>query len=170
MLLILLFVIRIKCFPNKLLSCCIALAASSSTTHPFYLVWKWAVWKCCCICLQVLNFNPFLVVANMDSSSTCDENSESDFHPSPEDESESTNTETGCSTPTLDSLELSRTISNVSSFSEHSYGSHHRGRSKSKLVGRPSPVLNTLSMKQRGDILDRKPASVGMHKIMLFSK
>ncbi|OAY66497.1 Rop guanine nucleotide exchange factor 3 [Ananas comosus] len=95
----------------------------------------------------------------MDGSSVCDENSESDFHPSPEDELESRNTDTGCSTPTLDSLELSRTISDVSSFSEHSYDSHHRGWPQSKLVGRPSPVLNTLSMKQRGDILDRKPAS-----------
>lgn len=106
----------------------------------------------------------------MDGSSVCDENSESDFHPSPEDELESRNTDTGCSSPTLDSLELSRTISDVSSFSEHSYDSHHRGWPKSKLVGRPSPVLNTLSMKQRGDILDRKPASDGMHKIMLVSK
>nr|CAD1835139.1 unnamed protein product [Ananas comosus var. bracteatus] len=83
----------------------------------------------------------------MESSSVCDENSE----------------ETGCSTLGVDSIDYSRTISDVSSFSERSeehsgpFEMRSRGWPIAKLVDRPSPVLSRLSMKQRADVLKRRP-------------
>ncbi|XP_073001067.1 rop guanine nucleotide exchange factor 3 [Typha latifolia] len=86
----------------------------------------------------------------MDNSSVCDENSETDI---------------GCSTPSIDSLDYSRTISDVSTFSERSDGRsspyepppHTAAWPISRLTGRrPPPVLTRLSMKQRVNVLDRK--------------
>lgn len=93
----------------------------------------------------------------MESSSVCDENSE----------------ETGCSTLGVDSIDYSRTISDVSSFSERSeehsgpFEMRSRGWPIAKLVDRPLPVLSRLSMKQRADVLKRRPTEDGMANITL---
>ncbi|XP_072986368.1 rop guanine nucleotide exchange factor 3-like [Typha latifolia] len=103
----------------------------------------------------------------MDSPSTCDENSETDFHPSPEDELDRSNADIGFSSS------IDRTLSSVSSFSERSneqssYYSHNKLSPMCKLAGRASPVLNKLSMKQH---VDRKPADYELEVIKeKFSK
>nr|XP_010907363.1 rop guanine nucleotide exchange factor 2 [Elaeis guineensis] len=96
----------------------------------------------------------------MDSSSVCDENSEMDYPPSSEDQIERSNTDTGYSTPGGHSLDYSRTISEVSSYSEPSILDEPLGLPFglpiSKLVGRASPVITKLRMKQHVDLLDEK--------------
>ncbi|XP_026666303.2 rop guanine nucleotide exchange factor 2 [Phoenix dactylifera] len=94
----------------------------------------------------------------MDSSSVCDGNSEMDYPPSSEDQIERSNTDTGCSTPGGRSLDYSRTTSEVSSYSEPSILDEPLalplGLPISKLVGRASPVITKLRMKQHADVLD----------------
>jgi hypothetical protein len=92
----------------------------------------------------------------MDSSSLCDENSSSE-------------TDLDRST-VIDSTDFSRTISDVSSFSERSedhsgpYESHSHHRGLWPPPRRPSPSLNRMSMKQRSsDVFNkRSPADDGM--------
>lgn len=96
----------------------------------------------------------------MESLSVCDENSEG----------------TGCSTLGVDSIDYSRTISDMSSFSERSeeqsgpFEVRGGGWPIAKLADRPSPVLSRLSMKQRADVLKRRPTEDGMAKLRLFHR
>nr|XP_019705531.1 rop guanine nucleotide exchange factor 3 [Elaeis guineensis] len=99
----------------------------------------------------------------MDSSLVCDENSDMDCPPSSEDQMERSNTDIGSSTPGGDSLDYSRTISEVSTYSEPSISDEPLPLPMrwpiSKLVGRASPVLTKLRMKQHVDVLDEKPCN-----------
>lgn len=95
----------------------------------------------------------------MDSSSQCDENSSSE-------------TDLDRST-VIDSIDFSRTISDVSSFSERSedhsgpYESQSQHRGLWPPPRRPSPSLNRMSMKQRSStdhaFNKRSPADDGMY-------
>ncbi|XP_038979644.1 rop guanine nucleotide exchange factor 3 isoform X1 [Phoenix dactylifera] len=90
----------------------------------------------------------------MDSSLVCDENSER------------SNTDIGCSTPGGDSLDYSRTISEVSTYSEPSISDEPLPLPMtwpdSKLVGRASPILTKLRMEQHVDLVDEKPRNGDM--------
>lgn len=73
------------------------------------------------------------------SSSVCDDSSEVDL---------------GCSTPGGDSLDYSRTISEISTYSEPSISDEpHSIWPLSRLAGRGSPVLRKLAMKQHSRVL-----------------
>lgn len=99
-------------------------------------------------------------ILKMDSSWVCDENSEMDYPPSSEDQIERSNTDTGYSTPGGHSLDYSRTISEVSSYSEPSFLDEPLplplGLPNSKLVGRASAVITELRIKQHADVLEEK--------------
>ncbi|WOL00187.1 hypothetical protein Cni_G08900 [Canna indica] len=100
----------------------------------------------------------------MDSSSVSDDNSELDFHGS-SDRLMRSNTDMGCSTPGGNSIDYSRTISTVSTFSElnDEHGSPYEhppvGWPISKLVGRASPSLTRSAMKKNAVMLDWKAGS-----------
>lgn len=100
----------------------------------------------------------------MDSSSVSDDNSELDFHPS-SDRLTRSNTDMGCSTPGCNSIDYSRTISTVSTYSEVNdensspYDPPPVGWPISKLVGRASPDLSKHGRKKTDDMLDWKPGS-----------
>lgn len=103
-------------------------------------------------------------ILSMDSSSVSDDNSELDFHPS-SDRLTRSNTDMGCSTPGCNSIDYSRTISTVSTYSEVNdensspYDPPPVGWPISKLVGRASPDLSKHGRKKTDDMLDWKPGS-----------
>lgn len=84
----------------------------------------------------------------MENLSVCDENSEDRL-----------NTDIECSTPGAESLDYSRTISEISTYSEQSSSDEPLNLSWpiSKLAGRASPLLKKLGMKQHmTKVLDLK--------------
>jgi len=100
-----------------------------------------------------------LVPKIMYSSSVCDDSSEIDYPNSSEGRINRSNTDVGCSTPGGDSLDYSRTISEISTYSEPSSSDEplvHSGWPISRLAGRASPVLSKLGMKQHAKVLDLK--------------
>lgn len=99
-----------------------------------------------------------LIPKNMESSSVCDDISEGDCQASSDDRVNRSNTDVECSTPGGDSLDYSRTISEISTYSEPSSSDEplHLGWPISKLAGRASPVLGKVRGKQPSDVLDMK--------------
>lgn len=98
-----------------------------------------------------------LVPKRMDSSSSvCDNTSEVDYYPcSSSDRITRLNGDVGCSTPGGDSSDYSRTISEISTFSEPSSSSDeplHSMWPLSRMAGRGSPLLRKLGMKQHAKV------------------
>ncbi|URE03814.1 monooxygenase [Musa troglodytarum] len=113
------------------------------------------------LCLDLCDHDAFPAMV---TASPCHDNSELDFHAS-SDRLTRSNTDMGCSTTGCNSIDYSRTISTVSTYSEVNdensspYDPPPVGWPISKLVGRASPALSKHGTKKTDDMLDWKPGS-----------